>query len=82
MTPAVGQAKPPITAAEKAAKSVDRMKNETIHAQAMTLDFLRRRIDELEQVNKNLLETSASLKAKLLSANRTIERIEGKHHGA
>lgn len=72
---ATGEARPD-TPAQKAAKTVDRMKTETIHAQAMTLDHLRRRVDELEQAQKALLEANASLKAKLLAANRTIERIQ------
>lgn len=53
------------------------MKTETIHAQALTLEYLRRRVDELEQANTKLTEANRSLQLKLLSANRTIDRIQG-----
>ena len=53
------------------------MKTETIHAQALMLEYLRRRVDELEQANTKLTEANRSLQLKLLSANRTIERIQG-----
>ena len=53
------------------------MKTETIHAQALTLEYLRRRIDELEQINTKLTESNRSLQLKLLSANRTIDRMKG-----
>ena len=53
------------------------MKTETIHAQALTLEYLRRRVDELEQEIKTLTKSQRSLQLKLLSANRTIERMQG-----
>ena len=65
------------TPKETAAKTVDRMKTETIHAQALTLEYLRRRVDELEQEIKTLTKSQRSLQLKLLSANRTIERMQG-----
>ena len=65
------------TPKEQAEKSVDRMKTETIHAQALTLEYLRRRVDELEQINTKLTESNRSLQLKLLSANRTIDRMKG-----
>ena len=71
-----------MTPKEQAAKSVDRMKTETIHAQALTLEYLRRRVDELEQVNKTLTETTRSLQLKLTAANRTIERMQGESNGS
>lgn len=57
------------------------MKTETIHAQALTLEHLRRRVDELEQLNKTLNETTRSLQLKLTAANRTIERMQGASNG-
>ena len=53
------------------------MKTETIHAQALTLEYLRRRVDELEQINTKLPDSNRSLQLKLLSANRTIDRMKG-----
>lgn len=78
----VGQAKPPLTQAEKAKQSIERMKTETIHAQAMTLNHLRNRIDELEQLNRSLIEANHSLKLKLTSANKVVVQLKGNEHGS
>lgn len=77
MSVPTGQAAKPMTAAEKAAKATERMKTETIHAQAMQLEYMRKRLISLEDEVKQMLETNASLTSKLKASQRIIEQ-----HGA
>jgi len=72
MSVPAGMGKPPLTQAEKAAKTVDRMKTETIHAQAMQLEYMRGRLVALEDEIKQLRKDKRSLELKLLSSQRII----------
>jgi len=80
MTPAQGQAAKPLTQAEKAAKTTERMKTETIHAQAMQLEYMRLRLISLEDEVKQLSKDKRSLELKLASSQRIINQIGG-HNG-
>jgi len=62
---------------DEAAKTVERMKTETIHAQAMQLEYMRRRLDEVEQQNKTLEAEARTLRLKLSSANRMLDKLQG-----
>lgn len=77
----IGQASPPLTQAEKAAKTVERMKTETIHAQAMQLEYMRLRLISLEDEVKQLTKEKRSLELKLRCSQRTIE-LQGATHGS
>lgn len=70
--PAKGEGAKPLTAAEKAAKTVERMKTETIHAQAMQLQYMRERLIALEDQVKQLSVANRTLELKLSAANRVI----------
>lgn len=76
-----GLAPAPATAAEKAAKTTERMKTETIHAQAMQLEYMRLRLISLEDEVKQLTKEKRSLELKLRSSQRIIER-QGATHGS
>lgn len=70
----IGQANPPLTQAEKSAKTIERMKTETIHAQAMQLEYMRLRLISLEDEVKQLTKEKRSLTLKLSASQRIIER--------
>ncbi len=78
---AKGQAPQPATQAETAAKTVDRMKTETIHAQAMQLEYMRLRLVDLESQVKQLTKEKRSLELKLSSSQRLIQQ-QGVNHGS
>lgn len=78
---AKGQASQPATQAENAAKTVDRMKTETIHAQAMQLEYMRLRLVDLESQVKQLTKEKRSLELKLSSSQRLIQQ-QGVNHGS
>ena len=78
---ASGLAPAPATAAEKAAKTTERMKTETIHAQAMQLEYMRLRLISLEEEVKQLTKENRSLGFKLKAAQRHIEQ-QGETHGS
>lgn len=78
---AKGQAASPPTQAENAAKTVDRMKTETIHAQAMQLEYMRLRLVDLESQLKQLTKERRSLELKLSSSQRLIQQ-QGVNHGS
>lgn len=78
---AKGQASQPATQAENAAKTVDRMKTETIHAQAMQLEYMRLRLMDLESQVKQLTKEKRSLELKLSSSQRLIQQ-QGVNHGS
>jgi hypothetical protein len=59
---------------DKLAMTVDRMKTETIHAQAMQLEFMRRRLDDTEQRNLELTRENRTLMLKLSAANKALEK--------
>lgn len=73
---AIGEASKPMTQAEKAAKTVERMKTETIHAQAMQLEYIRQRLIAAEDEVKQLRNTNRSLELKLKSSQRLIEQLQ------
>lgn len=60
------------TAKEQAIKTIDRMKSETIHAQALQLEYMRNRLVEAEDEISKLLKDKRSLELKLISAQRLI----------
>jgi 3'-phosphoadenosine 5'-phosphosulfate sulfotransferase (PAPS reductase)/FAD synthetase len=66
---------------DKLAMTVDRMKTETIHAQAMQLEFMRRRLDDAEQKNLELTKENRTLMLKLAAANRALEKAIGQVTG-
>jgi len=79
--PAVGEAPKPETQAQKAAKTVDRMKTETIHAQAMQLEYIRMRLIASEDEVKRLRDTNRSLELKLISSQKLIQQLQGANDG-
>lgn len=74
MSVPIGQASPPMTQSEKTAKTVDRMKTEAIHAQAMQLEYMRLRLISLEDEVKQLTKEKRSLQLKLTASQRIIEQ--------
>jgi hypothetical protein len=76
-----GEAQRPLTQAEKAAKSIERMKTEAIHAQAMQLEYMRLRLIDLEDQVKQLTKDKRSLELKLMSSQRIIN-AQGERRGS
>lgn len=66
-------------------KTVDRMKTETIHAQALQLEYLRQRLIESEDLIKKLTADKRTLELKLLASQRILQQqtsTQGENHGS
>jgi hypothetical protein len=62
---------------DEALKTVDRMKTETIHAQALQLEYLRNRLIATEDDVTRLTKENRTLQLKLMSANRIVNQQQG-----
>jgi hypothetical protein len=62
---------------DEALKTVDRMKTETIHAQALQLEYLRNRLIATEDDVTRLAKENRTLQLKLMSANRIVNQQQG-----
>jgi len=65
-----------MSAKDEALKSVDRMKTETIHAQALQIEYLRQRLIAAEDEINRLTKDNRGLQLKLTSANKTLSQLQ------
>lgn len=63
-----------MSAKDEALKTVDRMKTETIHAQALQLEYLRNRLIATEDDVTRLAKENRTLQLKLMSANKIVNQ--------
>ena len=65
-----------MSAKDEALKSVDRMKTEAIHAQALQIEYLRQRLIAAEDEINRLTKDNKGLQLKLTSANKTLSQLQ------
>lgn len=63
-----------MSAKDEALKTVDRMKTETIRAQALQLEYLRNRLIATEDEVTRLAKENRTLQLKLMSANKIVNQ--------